>query len=88
MCSVAISVSSSSSAKVPKIGVYDGEPAISGRRGKRLIYTEDYLRLEGHARHGLDSARDRATLSEKASWNAANGYLETKLMPGRKLCRP
>lgn len=32
---------------VPRVGVYDGEPAISVRRGKRLIYTADYLRLKG-----------------------------------------
>ncbi len=32
---------------VPRVGVYDGEAAISVRRGKRLIYTQDYLRLKG-----------------------------------------
>ena len=32
---------------VPRKGVYDGEPAISVRRGTKLIYTEDYLRLKG-----------------------------------------
>ena len=31
----------------PRVGVYDGEPAISVRRGRRLIYTADYLRLKG-----------------------------------------
>src|ERR1700753_370108 len=28
--------------KAPRVGVYDGEPAISVRRGRRLIYTHDY----------------------------------------------
>ena len=33
--------------RTPRLGVYDGEPAISVRRGPRLIYTQDYLRLKG-----------------------------------------
>ena len=37
---------------VPRVGVYDGEPAISVRRGRKLIYTEDYLRGR-RVPHGL-----------------------------------
>ena len=36
MCSAAIWRCSSSSARCPKLGVYDGEPAISVRRGRQL----------------------------------------------------
>ncbi len=32
---------------VPKLGVYDGEPAISSRRRGRVVYTDAYLRLKG-----------------------------------------
>jgi hypothetical protein len=32
---------------VPKLGVYDGEPAISSRRRGQVVYTDAYLRLKG-----------------------------------------
>ena len=31
---------------MPRLGAFDGEAAISGRRGRRLIYTDDDLRLK------------------------------------------
>jgi hypothetical protein len=68
--------------KVPKIGVYDGEPAISGRRGKRLIYTEDYLRLKGTLAMG-SIVLAKGHPERKGVVERANGYLETSFMPGR-----
>jgi hypothetical protein len=68
--------------KVPKIGVYDGEPAISVRRGKRLIYTESYLRLKGTL--GMGSiVLAKGHPERKGVVERANGYLETSFMPGR-----
>jgi len=56
--------------KVPRMGVYDGEPAISVRRGKRLIYTHDYLRLKGTLEMG-SIALAKATGNAKGSWSGA-----------------
>ena len=68
--------------KVPKIGVYDGEPAISVRRGKRLIYTEGYLRLKGTL--GMGSiVLAKGHPERKGVVERVNGYLETSFMPGR-----
>ena len=73
--------------KVPKIGVYDGEPAISVRRGRRLIYTEDYLRLKGTL--GMGSiVLAKGHPERKGVVERANGYLETSFMPGPVLRRP
>jgi transposase len=68
--------------KVPKLGVYDGEPAISVRRGRRLFYTEDYLRLKGTL--GMGSiVLQKGHPERKGVVERANGYLETSFMPGR-----
>lgn len=67
---------------VPRVGVYDGEPAISVRRGKRLIYTEDYLRLKGTL--GMGSVvLAKGHPERKGCVERTNGYLETSFMPGR-----
>jgi len=67
---------------VPRTGVYDGEPAISTRRGKRLIYTEDYQRLKGTL--GMGSVvLEKGHPERKGIVERANGYLETSFMPGR-----
>jgi transposase len=67
---------------VPRVGVYDGEPAISVRRGKRLIYTADYLRLKGTL--GMASVvLAKGHPERKGCVERANGYLETSFMPGR-----
>jgi len=69
--------------KVPKMGVYDGEPAISVRRGKRLIYTESYLRLKGTL--GMGSiVLAKGHPERKGVVERTNGYLETSFMPGRR----
>ena len=58
---------------VPRVGVYDGEPAISVRRGKRLIYTQDYLRLKGTL--GMGSVvRAKGHPKRKGVVERANGY--------------
>lgn len=68
---------------VPRVGVYDGEPAISVRRGKRLIYTADYLRLKGTL--GMGSVvLAKGHPERKGCVERANGYLETSFMPGRR----
>ncbi len=33
--------------KALKMGAYDGEPAISSRRGKKLVYADEFLRYKG-----------------------------------------
>ena len=67
---------------VPKVGVYDGEPAISVRRGRQLIYTEDYLRLKGTLAMG-SVVLAKGHPERKGVVERANGYLETSFMPGR-----
>jgi hypothetical protein len=69
--------------KVPKMGVYDGEPAISVRRGRQLIYTEDYLRLKGTLAMG-SIVLAKGHPERKGVVERANGYLETSFMPGRR----
>jgi hypothetical protein len=67
---------------VPRVGVYDGEPAISVRRGQRLIYTQDYLRLKGTL--GMGSiVLAKGHPERKGVVERTNGYLETSFMPGR-----
>jgi transposase len=68
---------------VPRKGVYDGEPAISVRRGRQLIYTRDYLRLKGTL--GMGSiVLAKGHPERKGVVERANGYLETSFMPGRR----
>ena len=68
--------------RVPKVGVYDGEPAISVRRGRRLIYTDNYLRLKGTL--GMGSiVLAKGHPERKGVVERTNGYLETSFMPGR-----
>ncbi len=68
---------------VPRVGVYDGEPAISLRRGKRLIYTEDYLRLKGTLAMG-SVVLAKGHPERKGVVERTNGYLETSFLPGRR----
>jgi transposase len=68
--------------RTPRVGVYDGEPAISVRRGRRLIYTQDYLRLKGTL--GMGSiVLAKGHPERKGVVERTNGYLETSFMPGR-----
>jgi hypothetical protein len=69
--------------RVPRVGVYDGEPAISVRRGRRLIYTDDYLRLKGTL--GMGSVvLAKGHPERKGCVERVNGYLETSFLPGRR----
>jgi hypothetical protein len=68
---------------VPRVGVYDGEPAISVRRGKKLIYTQDYRRLKGTL--GMGSVvLAKGHPERKGCVERVNGYLETSFLPGRR----
>ena len=68
---------------VPRVGVYDGEPAISVRRGRKLIYTADYLRLKGTL--GMGSVvLAKGHPERKGCVERVNGYLETSFLPGRR----
>jgi transposase len=67
---------------VPRVGVYDGEPAISVRRGRKLIYTADYLRLKGTL--GMGSVvLAKGHPERKGCVERVNGYFETSFLPGR-----
>lgn len=82
----AISGCSSELGKVPRKGVYDGEPAISVRRGRRLIYTHDYLRLRGTL--GMGSiVLARGHPERKGVVERANGYFRDQPHAGAGLCR-
>jgi transposase len=67
---------------VPKKGVYDGEPAISVRRGAKLIYTDDFVRFKGTFAMG-SIVLAKGHPERKGVVERANGYLETSFMPGR-----
>jgi len=72
--------------KVPRKGVYDGEPAISVRRGRRLIYTHDYLRLKGTL--GMGSiVLAKGHPERKGIVERANGYFRDQPHAGAGLCR-
>lgn len=67
---------------VPRMGVYDGEPAISSRRGGRVVYTEAYLRMKGTL--GMGSiVLAKGHPERKGIVERTNGYLETSFLPGR-----
>ena len=67
---------------VPRLGVYDGEPAISSRRRGQVVYTEAYLRLKGTL--GMGSiVLAKGHPERKGVVERTNGYLETSFLPGR-----
>lgn len=72
---------------VPKLGVYDGEPAISARRRGQVVYTEGYLRLKGGL--GMGSiVLAKGHPERKGVVERTNGYLETSFLPGRSFASP
>jgi transposase len=72
---------------VPKLGVYDGEPAISSRRRGQVTYTDAYLRLKGAL--GMGSiVLAKGHPERKGVVERANGYLETSFLPGRRFISP
>ena len=72
---------------VPRLGVYDGEPAISSRRGGVVVYTEAFLRLKGTL--GMGSiVLAKGHPERKGIVERTNGYLETSFLPGRSFSGP
>jgi transposase len=68
---------------VPRVGVYDGEPAISVRRRGQVIYTEAYLRMRGTL--GMGSVvLAKGHPERKGVVERHIGYLETSFLPGRR----
>jgi transposase len=68
---------------VPRVGVYDGEPAISTRRRGRVVYTDDYLRMRGTLGMGL-VVLAKGHPERKGVVERHIGYLETSFLPGRR----
>jgi hypothetical protein len=67
---------------VPRVGVYDGEPAISVRRRGQIIYTEAYLRMRGTLGMGT-VVLAKGHPERKGVVERHIGYLETSFLPGR-----
>jgi transposase len=67
---------------VPKLGVYDGEPAISSRRGRQVVFTAEFQAFKGTFGMGAivlaPGHPERKGVVERAI-----GYLETSFLPGR-----
>lgn len=68
--------------RVPRRGVYDGEPAISSRRSGQVRFTQAFLAFKGALGMGAvvlaPGHPERKGLVERV-----NGYLETSFLPGR-----
>jgi hypothetical protein len=67
--------------RVPRKGVYDGEPAISTRRGGQVYFTQQFLAFKGAL--GMAIVLPPGHPERKAVVERANGYLETSFLPGR-----
>jgi transposase len=69
--------------RVPRVGVYDGEPAISSRRGGKVYFTGPFLAFKGAFGMGAvvlaPGHPERKGVVERT-----NGYLETSFLPGRE----
>ncbi|HWG84266.1 MAG TPA: IS21 family transposase, partial [Deinococcales bacterium] len=68
---------------VPRLGVYDGEPAIGRRRGTRTELTETFQRFRGVLGMGAHICAPGEP-EHKGLVERANGYLETSFLPGRR----
>lgn len=67
---------------VPRLGVYDNEPAIGRRRGPKPEFTEAFQRFKGTLGMGAHLLRPRHP-EGKGAVERAIGYLETSFLPGR-----
>jgi transposase len=67
---------------VPRLGVYDNEPAIGRRRGPKPEFTEAFQRFRGTLGMGAHILRPRHP-EGKGAVERAIGYLETSFLPGR-----
>ncbi|MPZ72895.1 MAG: IS21 family transposase [Nitriliruptorales bacterium] len=68
--------------RVPRLGVYDGEPAISTRRGRQVVFTREYLTFKGTLGMGA-VVLPPGHPERKGCVERVNGYLETSFLPGR-----
>lgn len=68
--------------RVPRLGVYDGEPAISSRRGRQVVFTREYLAFKGTFGMGA-IVLAKGHPERKGCVERVNGYLETSFLPGR-----
>jgi transposase len=67
---------------VPRVGVYDNEPALAARRGRRAKPTEAFDRFRGVLGMGAVFCKP-ADPEAKGLVERANRYLETSFLPGR-----
>ena len=72
---------------VPKLGVYDGEPAFSSRRSGKVIYTEDFSRFRGTLAMGAYVCKP-GDPEAKGMVERAIRYLTTSFLPGRTFASP
>jgi transposase len=68
--------------RVPRKGVYDGEPAISTRRNGRVWFTQEFLAFKGTLGMGA-IVLPPGHPERKGVVERANGYLATSFLPGR-----
>lgn len=67
---------------VPRLGVYDNEPAIGRRRGRKPEFSEVFQCFKGTLGMGAHLLRPGHP-EGKGAVERANGYLETSFLPGR-----
>jgi len=67
---------------VPRLGVYDNEPAIGRRHGPQQAFSALFQRFRGALGMGAYLLRPRHP-EGKGLVERANGYLETSFLPGR-----
>lgn len=67
---------------VPRVGVYDNEPALAYRRRGRAVLTEAFQAFRGTLGMGVVVCKP-GDPEAKGLVERANGYLETSFLPGR-----
>lgn len=72
---------------VPKLGVYDGEPAISSRRSGKVVFTEEFSRFRGTLAMGAYVCKP-GDPEAKGLVERANRYLTTSFLSGRTFVSP
>jgi transposase len=72
---------------VPKLGVYDGEPAISSRRSGKVVYTQEFSRFRGTLAMGAYVCKP-GDPEAKGMVERAIRYLTTSFLPGRTFSSP
>ena len=72
---------------VPRAGVYDGEAALSSRKGHKVTLSDAFQVFRGTLGMGVIINKPRDPES-KGVVERHNGYLETSFLPGRKFGSP